>query len=185
VSKTIPEMTILAWRDKRDELVYTISDQELERTFGVKYRKPGILARFIMVVFKVLPKVGPLKPLAFEPLTSDAERLFAASVRAAHARYREVLLQVTRGRIDLADADLDTGHRPARGRNPLADETYTELLQRHARLQFASMPASLRDAINAYYGNPVPQPRDAQEFRKQQTKAAKLLAALNSPSARR
>ena len=42
-------------------------------------------------MIKILPKVGPLKPLAFEPLTSDAEQLFIDSGRLAQGRYEALL----------------------------------------------------------------------------------------------
>ncbi len=60
VSKVIPDMTRLAWRDKRDEIlaatpgiterdaVYTLTRQEYEQRYGTTYRKPGLLARFVV-----------------------------------------------------------------------------------------------------------------------------------------
>jgi hypothetical protein len=74
VSRIIPDMTRLAWREKRDEIlavtpnvierdvVFTMTRQQYEQRFGVKYRKPGLLARFIVMLFKIVPKFGPFKP---------------------------------------------------------------------------------------------------------------------------
>src|SRR6185503_16269874 len=88
VARTIPEMTRVAWEDKQDEIrkvvpkvdrqafIYTFTRRQYEQTFGTTYRKPGALARFLGVIFKILPKVGPLAPLAFRAPTPEAERLF-------------------------------------------------------------------------------------------------------------
>jgi hypothetical protein len=131
VSTTIPEMTVIAWRDKHDEIVertpeatqksfvYALTRQDYEKEFGTGYRKPSVFARTLGFILKILPKVGPLKPLAFEPLTADAEHLFIESGRLAQARY-ETLLQALRARrLALPNTDFDTGKAPTPGANRL------------------------------------------------------------------
>src|SRR5688572_10001096 len=88
VSTIIPDITRLAWREKRDEIVaatpgiternvmYTMTRRQNEDAFGTTYRKPGLLARFVVIIFKILLKFGPFKPLAFEPLTPETARMF-------------------------------------------------------------------------------------------------------------
>ena len=88
VGTTIPELTRVAWREKRDEIekrtpgateqafVYALSPRDYEQKFGKDYRKPGLFTRVLAFVLKILPKVGPMRPLAFEPLTPEAEALF-------------------------------------------------------------------------------------------------------------
>ena len=46
-----------------------VSWERDDDAFGTTYRKPGLLARLVVAIFKVIPKFGPFKPLAFEPLT--------------------------------------------------------------------------------------------------------------------
>jgi hypothetical protein len=163
VSDTIPEMTRLAWRDKHEEIeqrtpgvteasfVYAYSLQDFERDYGTSYRKPGLLARFLSVLLKIVPKIGPFKPLAFEPLSSDVEHLFLESAEAARERYRAALRALRRSTLDLPNTDFDTGAAPTPGRNRLADETYADLLHKLAKDDFTHVPAPLRRQLQAFF----------------------------------
>jgi hypothetical protein len=162
-SEIIPDVTRLAWRDKRQEIlastpdvseqdvVFTLTRQQYEEKFGTKYHKPGVLARIIVAIFKVVPRLGPFKPLAFEPLTPETERMFLDSFAASTGRYRDLLQEIRSDGFDLKDTDLDTGAAPAPGINPLADETYADLLEQLAEKSFVEVPAPLRQAINEHY----------------------------------
>ena len=143
-SQTIPEITRAAWREKRDEIlkatpdvteqdfVFNLTRAQYDEKYGTNYRKPGFFARMIVAVFKVLPKIGPFRPLAFEPLTPETETMFLDSFEQSLARYRTLLDGVRAGRPMLADADLDTGKPPAPGVNALADETAVEFREKLA-----------------------------------------------------
>jgi hypothetical protein len=196
VSRVIPDMTRLAWREKRDEIlaatpgvtepdvVYTLTRQQYERAFGTTYRRPGLLARFIVFVSKIVPKIGPFKPLAFEPLTPDAERRFLESFLATRTRYIASVHELQKGQLSLSDVDLDTGRPIARGVNRLADETYVDLLERFARRKFAAVPAPLRQNINVFYASRPAARHADRQARKLDRKAARLLADLNAAVAR-
>ena len=180
VSRVIPDATRLAWRDKRDEIleatpnlkeadvVYTMTRQQFEQRFGTKYRKPSLLARIVVAIFKVIPKFGPFKPLAFEPLKPEAEKLFLESFAASQARYRELLGRV--GQPVVANTDLDTGDRPVHGVNRLADETFEELLEELEEKKFAGVNDALKRTLTDYFGAAAGQ-RDK--------KLSRRLAALN------
>jgi hypothetical protein len=72
VSQLVPEMTRVAWKHKQDEIpalapavqqnafVYSFTRRQYEQTYGTKYRRPGFFARFLGLVARVLPKIGPL-----------------------------------------------------------------------------------------------------------------------------
>ena len=159
VGTTIPELTRIAWRDKRDEIekatpgvtdaafVYVLSPRDYDREFGKDYRKPGFFSRVLAFVLKILPKIGPMRPLAFEPLTPEAEALFAESVAAARGRYRAALRSLRAGTLHLPNTDFDTGRPPARGMNRLADETYADLLHRLARRAPDDVPPRSRHEL--------------------------------------
>jgi hypothetical protein len=163
VGTTIPELTRIAWRDKRDEIekrapatserafVYVLSRRDYEREFGKDYRKPGFFARVLAFVFKILPKIGPMRPLAFEPLTPEAEALFAESVTTARERYRAVLRSLRAGPPRVPNTDFDTGRAPALGKNRLADETYAALVHRLAGRAPDEVPLRLRRELNEFF----------------------------------
>jgi hypothetical protein len=187
-SRILPDVTRMAWREKRDEIlkatpdateerfVFTLTPRQYDETYGTTYRKPGLLARIIVGLFRIVPKFGPFRPLAFEPLTPDAERMFLDSFAAARARYGELLQRTSPAGARLSDTDLDTGMPTQPGVNPLADETYGDLLAKHAEKEFAGLRDDLRSHINAHYtaaraGGRMPATRDR--------KTARYLAAMN------
>ena len=161
-SQTIPDVTRVAWQEKRDEIlaatpdvaehdvVYTMTRAEYEREFGTAYRKPSLFARFVVTIFKVLPKFGPFRPLAFEPLNTETERMFLESFAASGRRYRSLLADLRDGRLSLSDTDLDTGRRPMRDVNPLADQTYEQLRKKLEKKKSGISP-ELRRALDGQY----------------------------------
>jgi hypothetical protein len=162
-SQIIPDVTRIAWREKRDEIasvspdaterdfVYTMTRQEYEDAFGTGYRKPGWLVRMVVMLFKVVPKFGPFKPLAFEPLTPETERLFLDGFKASLDQYRQMLRSLRDGRLSLRDIDLDTGEMPTRGRNALGDETYSDLVEKLEKANYAGASPGLRGALGEHY----------------------------------
>jgi Zinc dependent phospholipase C len=161
-SQTIPDITRVAWREKRKEIlaatpdiverdiVYTMTPQQYELKFGTKYRKPGLLARFVVTIFKVLPKFGPFKPLAFTPLDTETEHLFLESFATSKERFRVLLRTVGSNRLALPDTDLDTGQLPTRGVNQLADDTYDAWMKKLAKKRTALSP-EMRRAVDDHY----------------------------------
>jgi hypothetical protein len=195
ISTTIPEMTRIAWRDKRDEIVkrtpglverdvvYTLSKDEYEDAYGTEYWKPGLLSRMLAVLVKIVPKIGPFRALAFEPLTPDAAALFEKSLQASRARYIASLTALREGRADFLNTDFDTGRPPQRGENALADETYAELLHKLADADFAGVTPELRRALNEHFAMPtvIRQPGEKRSDPKEEARLRRELAALNTP----
>jgi len=163
VSELIPEITRVAWRDKRDEILkimpkaseqafaFRLSRVQYEKDFGADYQRPGAFTRFLAFAYKLLPKIGPLRPLKFEAPTREAETLFLESLKETGTRYRDALGRVRAGRLDLANTDFDTGRPATHGEYPLADDTYAELLDRLEREHFATVSSALRQNILAFY----------------------------------
>jgi hypothetical protein len=163
VSTIIPELTRVAWREKHDEIaritpgvkerdvVFRYSRRDYEREFGKNYKRPGPFAWLLGVAYRIVPKVGPLKPLSFKTPTPEAEALFVESLKDTRARFGALLDALARSRLDLANTNFDTGRPVARGSYALADETYAELLDRIADREFAGVPAALKANISRYY----------------------------------
>jgi len=197
VSTTIPEMTELAWRDKHDEIVertpeatqksfvYALTRQDYEREFGTGYRKPSLFARTLGFIIKILPKVGPLRPLAFKAPTPEAAELFAQSFRDATAKFRTEVNDLKDRKFEIRNANFDTGKPSSFGDYSLADETYGELLGRLSDHKFQGAPVALTRNILAFYGEgPAPSVAD-KKVRKRWTKAARDLDELKGVSNRR
>jgi hypothetical protein len=169
VSQIIPALTRAAWRDKRDEiaaLIPTVQQRafvfdyrriDFERDYGRDYAKPGLFARFLATIYRIVPKVGPLKPLSFKAPTPEAQEMFIRGFKNASTRYRAAIDRVASGQIEFRNTDFDTG-RPARhGEYALADETYADLLAKLAVRQFEGIPTALRQDVLAFYGQrPAP-----------------------------
>ena len=165
VSQLIPALTKAAWRDKKDEIlkiwpdatgpnvVFAYTPADFEAAYGRNYQKPGRMARFLAFVYRLVPKVGPLKPLAFKAPTPDVDSLFEDSIARAHARYDELLRAVRAGTLQLPNTNFDTGQPTRAGDYTLADETHAEWLDALSKHDFAGMSAPMRAALQSFYGD--------------------------------
>ena len=86
-------------------------------------------------------------------------------------------------RHDHAIAESDK--LPARGANPLADETYLDLLEKLADAKFANVPAALGRDINRHYASARVGGQPDKQTRKHDAQATRLLTALNTSKAGR
>jgi hypothetical protein len=190
VGTLIPQITRVAWEKKRTDIeklrpsvqrsafVFNYTRKQYEEDFGKGYKRPGIFARLFVFVLRVLPKIGPLKALGFKAPTPESERLFGESFKAGRDRYRARLEAVRENRLNLVNADFDTGEPTTRGEYPLADETYGELLDRLTSKTPVIVPNAMRADILRFYGTvDASKARDKKE-RKKLEKIAQELARL-------
>jgi Zinc dependent phospholipase C len=165
VSTIIPEMTKVALIDRRADIVrdtpnfnkkkfiYRLKRSDYEKDWGTQYRKPGAGARVMAFIFKIVPKVGPFKALAFQLPTTRTEDMYIKSINTSVDDYRSRLLEQGSGRLRLANLDFDTG-KPARaGEYKLADQTYAHLLHDLSKRNFDQVTPELRANILGFYGN--------------------------------
>src|ERR1019366_4137910 len=203
VSGIIPEMTKVAILVKGDELkreipnfnrqrfLYRLSKADYNKSWGSGYQNPEPGAHFLAVLFKVAPKVGPLRALDFKDPTSKTEDLYFKSVDQTIDRFGNALGEVKNRDLQTPNIDLDTGKPTQRGEYPLADATYRELLDGLAHDHFNHMDDALRNNILEFYegfGFPKPGTRIdkcvAQRWQKTwveltQLRATELLGPLN------
>ena len=190
VSTIIPEMTKVAWRDKQKEIlkaapkmnetsfIFHLTQQQYAKEYGDRYEKPRWWARFIGVVFKLLPKIGPFKPLSFKVPTPEAEQLFLDSFAATQQRYRESLAEVQAHRLVLPNRDLDTGYPAALGEYSLADKTYQRLMEKLADDDFMDVPPALAANITEFFGSVEVLPGDRSRHHKESAKLKHQLDAM-------
>lgn len=157
----------------RRQFVYRLSRRNYERQWGSDYRMPkfflhrltyrwefgarqaqmGLLARILVFLFELLPKVGPLRTLAFKPPTPQTQKLFVKSFNDVVSRYEAMLTAEGANRLDLEEKNFDTGKPTQAGAYQLADQTYAQLLNRLASQHFKGVTPELRNNILAFYAN--------------------------------
>ena len=167
VSNVIPEMTRVALLLKKGEVVkenptftkkkflYNLKRSDFEREWGKSYQKPGLGARIIAVLFRLVPKIGPFKALAFKMPNPDTETLYLKSVNTTVEQYRIYLKDLARQKLILANTDFDTGKPTRAGEYRLTDSAYAKLLDKLADEKFAQMPDRLRQNILEFYADPT------------------------------
>jgi hypothetical protein len=113
--------------------------EKLER----RIRQPSFGAKLIAFFFRLMPKIGPFRTLAFKVPTPEVEKLFMASFNGSVDDYEKLLREVQgAGGIDLVNDNFDTGTVTKPGEYPLADKTFADLLGRLAQNQFAGTSQS-------------------------------------------
>src|SRR5438270_2019361 len=166
VSRAIPEMTKVALLTKKDEMVkenpsfaknkflYNLKRSAYEKEWGKKYQKPGLGVKILAAIFKVIPKVGPFKTIAFKMPYPDTETHYLKSVNDTVDQYKKYLSDLRRGNLVLENKDFDTGKQTRPGEYRLTDETYAKLLDKLAGLKFSGAHEDLKKNILAFYQDP-------------------------------
>jgi zinc dependent phospholipase C len=163
VSGLIPKMTQVAWTFKKDDIeksqpgitrekfLYNISRADYAKSWGTKFKQPGMGSRTLAFFLRVVPKVGPFKALSFHTPTPETEKLFMDSFNATLDRYRVMLSTERTRQTHPADLNLDLGKPTVAGMYKMADKTYAKLVEEFAKNTFAGMPPELRqDVLNFY-----------------------------------
>ena len=164
VSDWMPRLTQVALITKKKELKqipnfnprkfrYILKRSQYEKEWGKSYYRPGFFAKFLAVIVKILPKIGPLRALDIKPPTPATERMYIRSVEETVANYRDSLRRAADQEIVLADEDLDTGKPTFPGEYRLADRAYAKLLKQLTQNNFSQASPQLRAQILDYYSN--------------------------------
>ncbi len=166
VSGTIPKATRIAWAQRRDEIQqsepgvtrrkfqYNMKRSSYEKEWGKTYDRPSAGDEFLAFLLRLVPKIGPLRALAFKMPTPPVEKMFMASFNSCVDKYKASLIRVEQDK-HLPNENIDVGTLTKLGEYHLADAAYNQLLDRLAKKQFAGMSPELGKAMLAYYASPA------------------------------
>lgn len=181
VSSVIPEMTKVAWNLEKKQLQkdtpgitlrrfrYNLSRASYEKEWGRKYEKPGAGATILAFLFRILPKVGPLKSAKPKPPTPETNKWFQESFDKTLTVYRGLLAKVGTGGLQLANTNFDTGKPTEPAAYKLADNAYAKLAIDLADKKRAEPDEKMTADIVAYFHNrdlPFATKQDVKEWQK-------------------
>ena len=162
VGTILPALTKVAWQIKSQEIVkddpsmtrkkflYNLSRSSYEKSWGNTYQKPGVRSRMLATFFRIVPRVGPFKALAFKRLTPETEKLYMAGFNASIERYRELLSGVNADQLVLPNDNFDMGEATKAGSYKLTDAAYAKLLHK-LEGHYSDLPQDLRSNILTFY----------------------------------
>jgi hypothetical protein len=166
VSQLLPKATRIAWDLKSKEImkdqpgitkkkfIFNLSRASYQKNWGKDYQQPSSGEKFLAFMVRILPKVGPLRVLQLKTPTPETERLFEASFNTTLDRYRQLLGQVGKGRLELPNDNFDTGGISGPGKYRLNDETQGKLLDALAKRNFSDVPPNVRVELLDFFGHP-------------------------------
>jgi hypothetical protein len=176
VSTLIPKMTRVAWASYGKDIQkaqptaslrtfrYKMRKVDYEKQFGSGYRRPGLGARLLAVIVRILPKIGPLKALQVKMPNAQQQNILLASVNQTDDVYHRLLQQVAANyqadpkngfaTLQFPEMDFDTGRPTQQGEYQLSDQTYAQLLVQVTRPDASAIPDSLRQNLLEYYSTP-------------------------------
>jgi hypothetical protein len=162
VGTILPAMTRVAWQLKKQEIrkdspsatrkafLYNLSRSSYEKDWGSTYQRPGIRSKILAFLLRLMPKVGPFRPLDFKRLTPETEKMYMASFNSTIERYRELLSEQNAGSLKLPNENLDVGTSTGASKYTLTDAAYSQLLHR-LQGRYTELPPALRSDILAFY----------------------------------
>jgi hypothetical protein len=165
VGTMIPNVTRVAWKLKRKEILadeptvsrkqflYNLKRSSFTKEWGSTYERPGFGTRIITLLFRLMPRVGPLSGLGFKVPTPQTEKMFEDSFDAAVKRDQQSFLEARSGDLKISNRDLDTGKKVEPGEYELTDRAYDKLLTKLGEKKFEGVSAELKDNIVNFYAS--------------------------------
>lgn len=165
VSKLIPQATRIAWSLKSKEIkadepgathrkfLYNLSRSEYEKQWGKDYQRPSRKERFYAFLYKLLPKIGPLKVLQLKTPTPETEKMFEESFNASVQEFQKLLGEERKGTLQLPNVNFDVGSETSGGKYRLNDDAHAQLLHRLAGKKFGCVSPDLREELLTFFGS--------------------------------
>jgi Zinc dependent phospholipase C len=192
VSKQIPKATRIAWTLKKDEIqkdapgttkkkfLYNLSRASYEKQWGKNYLKPTFWDKFLAFLYKLVPKIGPLRVMQFRTPTPQTEKMFEASFNTTLDRYRALLSDQTASQLALIDDNFDTGGLTGPGKYRMNDEAHAKLLGMLADEKFTGASPEVREELLHFFSEsdaPYATKRNVKAWAKVQVQLEELKAA--------
>jgi hypothetical protein len=165
VSNQLPRATRVAWHLKKDEIqadepgitkrkfVYNLKRSNFEKEWGKNYQRPTFGDKLLAFLYKILPKIGPLKVLQFKTPTPETEHMFEASFNETLDRFRDLLNEEReRQKPALTNSNIDLGEVSAPGQYNLNDTAHARLLDKLEQQKFAGVTPELRAELLNFFG---------------------------------
>ena len=167
VGKLLPQATRIAWHLKKDEIeadqpgmtkrkfLYNLRRAKYDQEWGHDYQRPTATDNFLAFLYRILPKIGPLKILQFKTPTAETEHMFEVSFNGTLDQYRGLLKQQrTNQRPAMTNDNFDLGKVSEPGQYHLGDSARAKLLDQLADQKFAGLTPAIRDELLGYFDHP-------------------------------
>lgn len=163
VKSLMPTVTRAAWKLRKNDILkanpsanshtfhYKMNKKAYIKEFGSSRNKGNFGERLMAFLIRILPKVGPLKPLTFKDPGPKAEELFIRSFDTVLVHYNLALASLHSHRLDLPDVDYDTGKQTHFGEYVLADKTYDKLVENLKDTKYNNLTEGLKQNILDFY----------------------------------
>ena len=165
VSNQLPRATRVAWHLKKDEIqadepgitkrkfVYNLKRSNFEKEWGKNYQRPTFGDKLLAFLYKILPKIGPLKVLQFKTPTPETEHMFEASFNETLDRFRDLLNEEReKQKPALTNSNIDLGEVSAPGQYNLNDTAHARLLDKLEQQKFAGVTPELQAELLNFFG---------------------------------
>ncbi len=165
ISTLIPKATRVAWDLKKNDIqrdlpgttrnkfLYNMRRSSYEKQWGKDYTRPTVGDELLAFVVRILPKIGPLRILTFRTPTPAEEKLFENSFNQSVDRYRQLLVQASKGHVDVQNDNFDVGTVSPIGEYKLKDKTCAELLRRLSDGQVTEIDPNLKMQLLQFYAD--------------------------------
>jgi hypothetical protein len=164
VRSLLPGLTRTAWALKKADIMknnpgmtsrkfhYHIKRREYFHDYGRDRDRPNLRTRITAFIISILPKIGPLRALKFEPPGPKAEKLFIKAFDTSLVAYNRVLKKLgEKEHPNLPDVDFDTGKPTVFGEYGLADQSYSQLVINLNKDRYTNVTPSLKRSILSFY----------------------------------
>ncbi len=163
IANIIPEITKSGWAAKKAAIAkkdsstvsknfhYKMRIRDYNKDFGKGYNRPGTFPTILSFLFKIFPKVGPLRALKFKAPTTESEKLFDKSFDTILFHYKHTITPLVPSENHLKNVDFDTGRPTQHCEYPIADQTYIKWMQKLEKNDTEQIDPQIKTNITTYF----------------------------------